>query len=125
MGGQSVQQLEKIEASPVPVKTEKYLTYEKNKLHGSSQQQSSERFRRIRQSFDGQIQINSKPLKRDFEADRVTRETCVDEVGQKAAMTAASNRNTQVHATNSSSIVESTHENQKKVRINVPNQIPK
>lgn len=54
MGGQSVQQMEKIEASPVPVKTEKYLTYEKNKVQGQ-QQLSSERFRRMRQSFDGQI----------------------------------------------------------------------
>lgn len=37
MGGQSVQKLERIEASPVPVKTEKYLTYEKNKVNGSQQ----------------------------------------------------------------------------------------
>ena len=60
-------------------------------------------------------------MKRDFEADRLTRETFVDEVGQKAQQT--SNRNTQVHATNSSSIID-TNEN-KTVRINVPKQIPK
>lgn len=63
-------------------------------------------------------------MKRDFEADRLTRETCVDEVGQKAQITASTNRNTQVHVTKSSSIIESLPEN-KKVRINVPNQIPK
>jgi hypothetical protein len=55
-------------------------------------------------------------MKRDFDADRLTRETFVDEVGQKAQQ--ASNRNTQVHATTSSSILDNTEG--KTVRINVP-----
>lgn len=60
-------------------------------------------------------------MKRDFEADRLTRETFVDEVGQKAQQ--ASNRNTQVHTIHSSNVLD--HNENKTVRINVPKQIPK